>query len=316
MQSFTKYTINFILVIILLFLICAINRPAYACEENVKCENCSQSGEFSWNPSGQHITTSLIWFYEIETEIEAAYESGDYAEARELIEDYLNIAKKYKCNWNYGNAIHNGNRYLGLISLEHGDIEGATEYLVKAGKSSGSPQLNAFGPKLDLANILLQNGNNSDVITYLKDIKIFWKNDGGLVEEWLVKIANGETPKLTRVKNTDYIFQILITISINVLIGTFFLWLAMKFVNKFMVDKHTQIKCPFWKLLVAVAVSSVLSFIPMVGWLLSIIVFFFLVMTFTGAMVFEVLIMVLISKFTIIFVDYLVGFVLVKYLTT
>ena len=282
--------------------------PAFACEEDVKCDECAKPSEFSWNPSGKYITTSLTRFYELENEIRVAYDSKNYGEAKDLIKIYLRLAKKYKCNWNYGNAIHDANRYLGLISLKHGDIDSASEYLIKAGKSTGSPQLDTFGPELDLANELLKLGRGKDVAIYLKDIKKFW-NDGALIEEWLVSITNGESPKLSQFKSKKLIIQIIINYSISILIGTVFLWLSMLFVNRFIVDKHTQIKCPFWKLLVAVAVSSALSFIPIIGWLLSIIVFFILVMIFTGAFVFEVLVMVLIAKLA----DFLVGIALLKY---
>jgi len=60
--------------------------------------------------------------------------------ALELGAEYLELANTYRCNWNYGNAVHDANRYLGLISLKKGDTDAAVVYLREAGKSTGSPQ--------------------------------------------------------------------------------------------------------------------------------------------------------------------------------
>ena len=68
----------------------------------------------------------------------------------------------------------------------------------KAGKSSGSPQLDSFGPELDLANLLLKQGKAAEVKSYLLDIQTFWKMDNGIVNEWIEAIDRNEKPELTR----------------------------------------------------------------------------------------------------------------------
>ena len=108
------------------------------------------------------------------------------------------MAEIYRCNWNYGNAIHEANRILGLISLDEMDIEAAASFLIEAGKSPGSPQLDTFGPELDLANELLKAGRSEAVIAYLNGIRQFWEGNEKRVDKWLLKIEKGEKPHLKR----------------------------------------------------------------------------------------------------------------------
>jgi hypothetical protein len=108
------------------------------------------------------------------------------------------LANVYKCNWNYGNAIHDSYRILGLISLRNGNIEEAADFLSKAGKSTGSPQLDTFGPELDLADKLLAAGKDKEVISYLSDIKKFWEMDNGRIDRWIAEIERGNEPELNR----------------------------------------------------------------------------------------------------------------------
>lgn len=169
-----------------------------ACEENVTCDKCANESEFSWNPDNQHTTARLNHFYSLDEQITAAYKENNFDKVKDLAKENLELAAVYRCNWNYGNAIHDTNRALGLISLKTGDIEGAAGYLIKAGKSTGSPQLNTFGPELDLANELLKLGKVEAVKTYLKDIKSFWEMDNGKLDEWLAQIDKGEKPELDR----------------------------------------------------------------------------------------------------------------------
>ena len=48
-------------------------------------------------------------------------------------------------NDNYGNVIHNANQILGRCALREGKLADAKEYLLKAGATPGSPQLNSIG---------------------------------------------------------------------------------------------------------------------------------------------------------------------------
>ena len=172
--------------------------PLFACEENVACDKCAKESEFSWNPSNQFVTARLSRFYSLDDKITEAYKSNDFGKVKELAKENLELAAAYRCNWNFGNATHDTNKVLGLISLKGGDIDAAVGYLLKAGKSTGSPQLDTFGPELDLANELLQLGKAEAVKSYLKDIKSFWKMNNGQVNSWLAEIEKGEKPQLDR----------------------------------------------------------------------------------------------------------------------
>lgn len=174
---------------------------AFASEESDPCDKYPKNSQYSWNPHSK--SERLARFYALNDEIEVAYTAKDHAAVRALVEEYLGLAKIYRCNWNYGNAIHESNRILGMMSLEDGNIDEAAMYLLRAGKSSGSPQLNTFGPRLDLADALLKLGKDSEVRTYLSDIGSFWTWDEGRIEYWLSSLENGERPELSHY--SDYV---------------------------------------------------------------------------------------------------------------
>jgi hypothetical protein len=184
--------------LLLLLIVCLFASSPYACESNATCDKCKGEPEFTWNPENRYVTSRLNRFYALEDEIKAAYERHADGEMKNLTDEYLALALTYRCNWNYGNAIHDANRYLGLMSLRNGKADEAAAFLVLSGKSTGSPQLNSFGPELDLANHLLKAGKIEPVKEYLRGIKSFWKMDNGQVDAWLSAIDHGEKPELDR----------------------------------------------------------------------------------------------------------------------
>lgn len=188
---------NKILTAVVIIGLLAIN-PLYACEDDVPCDKCAKSSEYSWNPSNKYVTSKLQRFYSLDDQITATFSAKDYDSAKGLISEYLELASIYRCNWNYGNAIHDANRILGLISVRNGEIDEAAAYLVKAGKSTGSPQLDSFGPELDLANELLKLGKTEEVLIYLNDIGSFWDMDDGRINKWVKEIENGGKPEINR----------------------------------------------------------------------------------------------------------------------
>src|SRR5579859_2182957 len=136
----------------------AVSAASIACDATTPCDKCAKDPEMSWNPESKFATDRLKRFYALDDHIKKAYAANDFAGAGKLATEYLELANTYRCNWNYGNAVHDANRYLGLISLKKGDTDAAVVYLREAGKSTGSPQLDSFGPELDLANELLKRG--------------------------------------------------------------------------------------------------------------------------------------------------------------
>jgi hypothetical protein len=185
-------------IVLPLLLLFSLSTPSFACEEGATCDKCAKEPEFGWNPPSQFVTARLQRFYSLEEKIQAAYEAGNDADVKSLTREYLALAVTYRCNWNYGNAVHDANRYLGLASLRSGKVDEAAAFLVLSGKSPGSPQLNSFGPELDLANRLLKFGKVVQVKEYLTGVKTFWRMDNGQVDIWLSAIDRGETPELDR----------------------------------------------------------------------------------------------------------------------
>lgn len=51
----------------------------------------------------------------------------------------------------------------------HNEVELASQYLIEASHTRGSPQLDSFGPRFELAEQLLQLGQRDIVIAYVQN---------------------------------------------------------------------------------------------------------------------------------------------------
>jgi hypothetical protein len=119
------------LFLILLVIAVFASRPLSACDRNVPCDKCAKESEYSWNPDNQYVTARLKRFCDLDEQISAAYKANEFGKAKDLAKESLELAAVYRCNWNYGNAIHDSNRIMGLISLKRGDVDTAVDYLLK-----------------------------------------------------------------------------------------------------------------------------------------------------------------------------------------
>ncbi len=135
-------------------------------------------------------------FHQIVELLIEAYEEEKLTEAERLALEYLELAKEHTTDWNYGNAIHHANLVLGKIRLLGDDLEQAKNYLLKAGKTPGSPTLNSFGPNMDLARELLEIGERDVVLQYLDLVKKFWYPIFSFfkVRKWRKAIKKGDVP--------------------------------------------------------------------------------------------------------------------------
>ncbi|WP_309712467.1 hypothetical protein [Armatimonas sp.] len=153
----------------------------------------------------------------LQEEVEEALEDGDLPLARQRAQEWLE-ADTDPTAWHYGNTIHNANQFLGLVAVREGDLEAAKRYLLAAGNSPGSPQLNTFGPQMHLAQTLLSREEGDCVLEYLDLVAKFWcssqpvpnlfaqllsrygtTQNARKLMHWKLAIQAGEQPRLNRV---------------------------------------------------------------------------------------------------------------------
>lgn len=89
---------------------------------------------------------------------------GPVSDPRRAPLKILPIAPYSPSGYYYGNRIHHGNLVLGRIALCEGNIKKVKSRLLAAGKTTGSPQLDSFGPNLVLAKDLLERGERNVVL--------------------------------------------------------------------------------------------------------------------------------------------------------
>jgi len=134
---------------------------------------------------------------------ERALAHGDTEDAEFLAKELLELAGRYRDDWYYGNAVHNGHEILGLVHMKRGDPGAAERELLKAGQTPGSPQLNSFGPNLTLAHDLLLDGRREVVLEYLELCRVFWCHKRRIqsssrseirLNSWIKEIRRGAVP--------------------------------------------------------------------------------------------------------------------------
>lgn len=96
--------------------------------------------------------------------------------------------------WNKGNRIHHGNLVLGQIALADGAVDRAKSLLIRAGQTCGSPQLNSFGPSMELAKCFLECGECEIVLEYFEMCKKFWKSDRQRLNLWSDEVKANRIP--------------------------------------------------------------------------------------------------------------------------
>lgn len=146
--------------------------------------------------------TEIERFYALGDAAKMSFEMGDIATAAKYAEELAGLAPKYKERGGNGNAIHDSNLVLGRIAVREGNIEAAKSYLVEAGRTPGSPNLNSFGPNVSLAKDLLEKGETEIVVAYFEACKTFWELDRGRLDAWIALAREGEIPYFGA--NLDY----------------------------------------------------------------------------------------------------------------
>ena len=124
-----------------------------------------------------------------------ALKAGKTAEARKLATELERLAPKYRDDWNYGNAVQDANQVLGRIALAEGDVAEAKKRLLASADSKGSPQMNSFGPNMQLAKDLLAKGERDVVLEYFDRCGKFWKMGADRLAAWTESVTEGQMPE-------------------------------------------------------------------------------------------------------------------------
>ena len=119
---------------------------------------------------------------------------GNPEDARKFAKELMTLSPDFKSNWNYGNAVQDANIVLGRIAVSDGRMDDAKKHLTEAGNSSGSPQMDTFGPNMSLAKDLLEKGEKDVVLTYFELCRKFWEMHDGQLDEWSRQVKDGEVP--------------------------------------------------------------------------------------------------------------------------
>ena len=122
---------------------------------------------------------------------EVAFVSGAIEAARKHANELLATAVPGR--WDHGNAVHHGNTVLGRIALRDGDLEAARRHLL-ASAAEGSPQLDSFGPDMDLAKELLEKGERQAVLAYFDSCEKFWELGKERLADWRALVNAGRMP--------------------------------------------------------------------------------------------------------------------------
>ena len=133
-------------------------------------------------------------FYQLGRLAKQSVAQGNMDEARAYASELLALLPRFPRNWNYGNAVQDGNLVLGRIAAQEGRLQDAKRYLLEAGKSSGSPQMNSFGPNMSLAKDLLERGEREVVLEYFELCRKFWRLESGRLDQWSHEARAGKTP--------------------------------------------------------------------------------------------------------------------------
>jgi uncharacterized membrane protein YeaQ/YmgE (transglycosylase-associated protein family) len=133
-------------------------------------------------------------FYALDDAAKESFNAGSIEDASNFAHELLKLAPSFQGNWNYGNAIQDGNLVLGRIAARDGRMDDAKRYLLEAGKSPGSPTMDSFGPNMSLARDLLQKGERDTVLQYFQLCHNFWTGDHGKLNQWGDEVKAGMIP--------------------------------------------------------------------------------------------------------------------------
>jgi len=139
-------------------------------------------------------TDELERFYALNDAAKSGFEIGKIEDAQKYAVEMLSLQPKFVDDWNYGNSVQDANLVLGRIAVLNGKMDDAKAYLLKAGESPGSPQMDTFGPNMSLAKDLLENGETDIVLEYFELCRKFWEMHNGKLDLWSKEVRDGKIP--------------------------------------------------------------------------------------------------------------------------
>jgi hypothetical protein len=116
-------------------------------------------------------------------------------EAIALANETLALAPQYKQDWNYGNALHGAHSALGLIALRTNDRIAARKHLIASASTSGSPQMDTFGPNMGFAAEMIRAGEREAALEYFALCRKFWEMGQTKLSIWEQVVREGGEPK-------------------------------------------------------------------------------------------------------------------------
>lgn len=133
--------------------------------------------------------------YRLGDAAKAAFDGGDFDKAARYADELEHLTATSPHDWNYGNTIQDVNLVRGRLALRAGKKDVAKAFLLAAGRSPGSPQMDTFGPNMSLANDLLQAGEREAVIEYFDLCRVFWSDGHPQLDQWTADVRAGKTPE-------------------------------------------------------------------------------------------------------------------------
>ena len=128
--------------------------PILALRSNADFLPLSAKDAFSQVKEDLSVLTGTMRYTVLATAAKLAVKGSALDDAQAYAIELLSSATNPK-DWNYGNAVFFGNMVQGQVALRRGDPAAARARLLAAGNTTGSPQLNSFGPNMSLARDLL-----------------------------------------------------------------------------------------------------------------------------------------------------------------
>lgn len=132
-------------------------------------------------------------FYQLPHLARTAFAAGEFRKAKKYATDAISEAQLFK-DWAHGNGLHHGHAVLGRLAFVRGDLAVAAKHLLDAGRTPGSPQLDSFGPSFELAEELLEAGDERSVLEYLELCRSFWTYGAKAIDAWQAQIRAGKRP--------------------------------------------------------------------------------------------------------------------------